>query len=47
MCQIIGYKNDIVLDETLLGFLATIGPLDEHPFIKFNLGIFLYDVIHK
>jgi len=32
MCQVLGYKNDMFLDEILLGFLVVVIPPDESPF---------------
>lgn len=47
MSQVLGKKAYALLDEVLLGFLASIYPPVEGPFLKFNYAQFLFDSMHQ
>lgn len=47
MTQVLGKKEYALLDEVLLGFLASICPPVEGPFIKFNYVQFISYVTHQ
>jgi len=47
MAQVLGRKTDVFLDEAILGFLASISPLECVRFIKFDYAKFLSDAIHQ
>jgi len=46
MSQVLGKKLYAMLGEVLLDFLASICPLTEGPFIKFNYAQFIFDAMH-
>jgi hypothetical protein len=46
MCTILGYDNDKIVDESILGFMYSIFPPSLKPLIKFNYAQYLVDTLH-
>lgn len=46
MCPILGYNNDRVVDEAILGLMSSILPQNGILFTKFHYAQFLADIIH-
>jgi len=47
MTQVLQNKVHALLDEVLLGFLASVCPPGEGPFVKFNYVKFMLDVMQQ